>query len=76
MQEITETGSAPLALSGSTGSAQVLVVSLPIIRLIWLPCIGVQNIRLIAAIGDECSIGVLLHLVSYRRALIYGALIP
>jgi len=76
VKEITEAGGAPLALSGSTGSAQVLVVSLPIIRLIWLPCIGVQNIRLIAAISDKCSIGVLLHLVSSRRALVHGAPIP
>jgi len=70
MQEITEAGRAPLPLSRSTGSAQILVVSLPVIRLSWLPSIGVQYIRLIATIVNQRSVGILLHLLRSRPVLV------
>jgi hypothetical protein len=64
MEEIAEAGRAPLPLSRSTGSTQILIVPLPVIGLVWLPSIGVQYIRLIATVAYQCCVGVLLHLLS------------
>ena len=64
VQEITEARRAPLPLSRSARSAQILVVPLPVIWLSWLPSIGVQYIRLIATIVNQRSVGILLHLLS------------